>query len=231
MPVFRLGKEIVFPHPLLREPDGLMAAGGDLSLERLRLAYSWGIFPWYHDDLPFLWWWTCPRLMLRTDRIHISHSMRSLMSKNIFRVTFNTSFSEVIHACASVERKDQPGTWILPEMIQAYEALHEKGDVISVEVWQDSVLAGGLYGVLSGHIFSGESMFSIQPNTSKLALIHLCSYLQSINVQWIDCQQDTPHMKSMGAELLDETQYLELLRRNQRTILQQSDNAISGSVR
>lgn len=214
MPVFLLDEELIFPHPELREPDGLLAVEGDLSPNRLLLAYRSGIFPWYHEGQPILWWWLCPRLMLRPEEVHLSHSVRNFINRKVYRVTFDQDFRAVMEKCASTQRPGQAGTWIMPEMIDAYTHLHTLGFAHSVEVWQNDMLVGGLYGIASGKIFVGESMFAHQPNASKIGFVCLARFLESKGYHWIDCQQDTPHMRSMGAYLIGEHQYLDILRKN-----------------
>jgi leucyl/phenylalanyl-tRNA--protein transferase len=223
MPVFALDDELIFPHPILREPDGLLAVGGDLSVEKLLLAYRWGIFPWYHDGQPILWWWISPRLMMRPQEMKISHSLRTLLNQKKFRVTFNTCFTEVMKNCGVIKRKGQEGTWITDEIFEAYHALHQQGYAHSVEAWKDDQLVGGLYGVAYGKIFCGESMFALIPNASKIAFYHLCQHLMAKEFDWIDCQQDTPHMRSLGGHLIDERDYLEILRANQLFVLQSGE--------
>jgi leucyl/phenylalanyl-tRNA--protein transferase len=218
MPVFELGEELIFPHPLLRDPDGLLAFGGPLTPARIYLAYRWGIFPWYHDDQPVLWWWLCPRLMMRPDEVHISHSLHKRIRKKSFNITINKDFRAVISMCSTIERKGQDGTWITDEMMEAYISLHESGHAISVEVWEEERIVGGLYGVVVGKIFSGESMFSLQSNASKIGFVYLAQYLYRHGFDWIDCQQDTPHMRSMGGRLIGEEEYLQILRGNQKYI-------------
>ena len=218
MPVFSLDEALIFPHPVLREPDGLMAVGGDLSPQRLLLAYRWGIFPWYHSDQPVLWWWLAPRLMVNPKEVHISRSLRRVLNQNHFEVTYNQDFNAVITHCSTIEREGQEGTWIVPEMITAYQKLHDLGYAHSVEVYEDSRLAGGIYGISLGRIFFGESMFSLKPNASKVAFVHLAQLLVARGFDWIDCQQDTPHMRSLGGELIDEELFLSILRDNQRFI-------------
>jgi leucyl/phenylalanyl-tRNA--protein transferase len=223
MPVFALDDELIFPHPILREPDGLLAVGGDLSTGKLLLAYRWGIFPWYHEGQPLLWWWLVPRLMLRPAEVHISHSVRSILRKKVFHITMDTCFEEVMKQCGQIERVGQEGTWITPEMIEAYSDLHKAGFAHSIEVWKDGDLVGGLYGVAYGKIFSGESMFAKIPNASKVAFVYLASHLAEKNFEWIDCQQDTPHMRSLGAYLVEENNYLKLLHINQVFVLNSGD--------
>ncbi|MBP7239028.1 MAG: leucyl/phenylalanyl-tRNA--protein transferase [Saprospiraceae bacterium] len=218
MPVYSLDDELIFPHPILREPDGLMAVGGDLSPERLLLAYRWGIFPWYHEGQPILWWWLAPRLMVRPENVHISHSVRNFMNQRKYKVTFDKEFKTVMERCGNVSRPGQEGTWIMPEMIDAYSTLHKMGYAHSVEVWQEGSLVGGLYGIALGKIFFGESMFTEKPNASKVGFVHLAQYLASNGFQWIDCQQDTPHMRTLGADLVEEEDFLNILRNNQSFI-------------
>jgi leucyl/phenylalanyl-tRNA--protein transferase len=206
--IFRLDERLLFPNPGLAEDDGLLAVGGDLAPERLLLAYENGIFPWYSDDSPILWYSPHERFVLYPQELKISKSMRQVMRSNRFRVTFNTAFADVIAACAQAERVDQDGTWITNDMQQAYIKLHQLGRAQSVEVWQSDELAGGLYGVTVGPIFCGESMFSKVSNASKLALITLC---QTGIYQMIDCQVYTDHLASLGAKMIDRTDYLNLL--------------------
>lgn len=213
--VYELTEDLVFPDPRLGEPDGLIAVGGDLSEERLLLAYSYGIFPWYSfRDWPYPAWY-CPmqRFVIFPDEIHISHSMRTLMNKKAYHVTFNDDFDGVIAGCSKVDgRYDMNGAWLGEEMMKAYRQLNRQGYAVSVEVWnQENELAGGLYGVAMGPCFIGESMFSREPNTSKLALIHLARFMQRIGGKFIDCQLETPHLKSMGGRFIPYAEYLEIL--------------------
>lgn len=214
MPVFLLDKSLIFPHPELREPDGLLAVGGDLSPDRLLLAYRMGIFPWYHEGQPLLWWWLCPRLMVRPAEVHISHSVRNFINRKVYQITFDRAFRQVMESCAFIPRPGQSGTWIMPEMIDAYVVLHEMGYAHSVEVWEGDILAGGLYGLALGHIFTGESMFALRSNASKVGFVALAQHLAGMGYQWIDCQQDTPHMRSLGGSLVEEPVFIEMLRRN-----------------
>lgn len=213
-PVFSLDDELIFPHPVLHEPDGLLAIGGDLSVDKLLLAYRWGIFPWFNEEQPILWWWLAPRLMLRPSEVHVSHSLRRALNQNKMTVSFDQHFTEVMERCSTAKRKQQSGTWILPEMITAYTALFEAGFAHSVEVYESDALVGGLYGIALGKIFFGESMFSDKSNASKIGLVHLCRLLESKGFDWIDCQQDTPHMRSLGGQLIPETGFLKILKEN-----------------
>ncbi|WP_449435876.1 leucyl/phenylalanyl-tRNA--protein transferase [Pedobacter steynii] len=207
--VFRLPEdEIVFPNPALADPDGLLAVGGDLSIERLLLAYHNGIFPWFSDDDPICWYSPHERCVIYPAEVKVSKSMGKVLKSGTFVITFNRAFSEVIINCAKVGRKDQPGTWITKEMQDAYIRLHEHGYAKSVEVWKDNVLVGGLYGVEIGDVFCGESMFSLVSNASKAALIWLC---QSNKFKLIDCQLPNDHLMSLGAEMISREKYSEFL--------------------
>lgn len=209
--VFRLpDDEVIFPNPELADPDGLLAIGGDLSLNRLLLAYENGIFPWFSDDDPICWYAPHERCVIFPDRLKPSKSMKKVLESGIFEITMNRDFPAVIRNCAKIIRKDQPGTWITREMQQAYIGLHEKGYASSVEVWQDNELVGGLYGVEMGVVFCGESMFSKVSNASKAALIWLCR--QGCH-ELIDCQLPNEHLMSLGAEMIDREMYNLLLRK------------------
>ena len=206
--IFRLDERLIFPDPELAEEDGLLAVEGDLSPERLWLAYQNGIFPWYSDDTPILWYSPHERFVLYPDELHITKSMKQVIRSKKYHVTFNRDFAGVISACARVPRKDQDGTWITADMQQAYIVLHKLGKAQSVEVWCGDDLVGGLYGVPVGDVFCGESMFSTRSNASKLALISLC---QTGRYKLIDCQVYTHHLASMGAKMISRPQYLKIL--------------------
>lgn len=225
--VFQLSDEMVFPDPHLGEEDGLLAVGGDLSEERLLLAYSYGIFPWFSfRDWPYPAW-HCPlqRFVIFPDEIHISHSMRTLMNKRLYKVTFNRDFDGVIDGCCKVDdRYHQKGAWLGEEMITAYRHLNRQGYASSVEVWDArGELVGGLYGVVMGPCFIGESMFSMVPNASKLALISLAQVMSRIGGKMIDCQLETPHLKSMGGRFISYDEYLEILNPRGLEILRRQD--------
>ncbi len=210
--IFALDEEIAFPDPRLGEPDGLFAIGGDLSVDRLLLAYGYGIFPWYSfrdSDEPM---WYCPmeRFVIFPEEIHVSHSMRTLINKKRYRVTLNQDFEGVISNCSRL-RADMEGAWLGDEMIEAYTRLNELGFAASVEVWDGESLVGGLYGVNIGNTFFGESMFSLVPSASKLALIHLAKVFQEYGGKLIDCQFETPHLKSMGGRYIDYEEYLKII--------------------
>lgn len=213
--VFQLDENIAFPDPRLGEPDGLLAVGGDLSTDRLLLAYSYGIFPWYSfRDFPEIHWY-CPlqRFVIFPEKIHISHSMRTLLNKGEYFFSVNKDFEGVIRNCSKADdRYNQPGAWLGDDMISAYTRLHEQGLAASVEVWdKEGRLVGGLYGVTFGKVFFGESMFSLVPSGSKMALIFLAQYFHSRGGVLIDCQLETPHLKSMGGEYITYARYLELI--------------------
>jgi leucyl/phenylalanyl-tRNA--protein transferase len=209
--IFRLDERLLFPDPSYAEEDGLLAVGGDLSTSRLLLAYQSGIFPWYNDDTPILWYSPHERFVLFPDELKISKSMRQVIKSGKFTVTYNTCFEKVIDACSVIDRKDQDGTWITDDMKNAYIRLHHEGHTHSVEVWEQDKMVGGLYGVKVGTVFCGESMFSLVSNASKVALISLCN---SGNYTLIDCQVHTEHLESMGARLIDRKEYMAILQNN-----------------
>jgi leucyl/phenylalanyl-tRNA---protein transferase len=210
MPIYRLSEDLIFPHPSLAEDDGLLAVYGDLSPERLLLAYSNGIFPWFSEDEPILWWSPDPRFILYPESIRISHSMKKLLKKEIYKITFDTCFRNVICSCGDV-RKDT-GTWITEEMIEAYCTLHELGFAHSVETWHEGKLVGGLYGISIGKCFFGESMFSIMSNASKAAIITLSKILDEKNFTMIDCQVYTEHLESLGAVNIPRERFLTIVK-------------------
>ena len=214
MPVYLLGEDIIFPPPHLSEENGLLAAGGDLSPERLLLAYSSGIFPWYSDDDPILWWSPDPRLVLYPDELHVSKSLRKSIRRQTFEVTIDMAFEQVITACSEIQRPRQEGTWIVDEMIQAYTTLHHAGFAHSIEAWHGGQLVGGLYGVSLGRCFFGESMFARTSNASKVALCYLVQYLKIRNFDLIDCQVTTEHLVSLGAQEIPRDQFLAELKRS-----------------
>ncbi len=206
--IFRLDDRLVFPDPELAESDGLLAVGGDLSVDRLLLAYQHGIFPWYSDDTPILWYSPHERFVLYPNQIKISKSMKQILRSGRFSITKNQAFEQVIKACSQMPREGQDGTWITHDMQQAYINLHQSGFANSYEVWHQDELVGGLYGVNVGHVFCGESMFSRVSNASKAALIYLC---QQEQYQLIDCQMHTEHLETMGARFINRADYLEII--------------------
>jgi leucyl/phenylalanyl-tRNA--protein transferase len=212
MPVFQLPDEIVFPDPSLAEPEGLLAVGGDLSSERLLAAYANGIFPWYSENEPILWWSPDPRLVLFPDKFKVSHSLHQKIKKNVFSVRIDSNFEQVIDACAKTEREHEDGTWITDEMKAAYIELHRKGYAHSVESYFEGNLVGGLYGVSLGKTFFGESMFHTMTDASKVALYHLVEKAKEFEFLFIDSQVETEHLLSLGAELIPRDTYLNLLK-------------------
>jgi leucyl/phenylalanyl-tRNA--protein transferase len=214
MPVFQLSDDLIFPPPGLAEPDGLLAIGGDLSVNRLLLAYSNGIFPWYDEDSPILWWALNPRMVLFPDQFKLSKSLRQSIRKQNFSFSCDTAFEGVIVQCAKTIRKDQPGTWITDEMINAYINLHKAGYAHSVETRHDGHLVGGLYGVSLGRAFFGESMFYKQRDASKAALYHLTEKLKEWQFDLIDVQQETNHLRSLGAKTVPLETYLRMLKKS-----------------
>ena len=207
--IFELSEdELWFPEPELADDDGLLAIGGDLSAERLVLAYESGIFPWFSEDTPILWYAPHKRFVLFPDQLKVSKSMHKLLISKKFRITFDTAFPEVIKACASISREDQDGTWITGDMQLAYINLFRLGIAHSVEVWENDQLAGGLYGIHINSVFCGESMFSKVSNASKVALVWLC---QNKNFKLIDCQVHTSHLESLGARFISMKEYLDFL--------------------
>lgn len=212
MPIFVLSEKLVFPPVRLAEPNGMLAVGGDLSVERLLLAYRSGIFPWYSEGDPITWCSPDPRCVLFPDRLRISHSMRQVINKGRFRVTFDKEFRTVMTHCGEVKRRGQDGTWITRDMIEAYWRLHEAGHAHSVEVRERDKLVGGLYGITIGACFTGESMFTLVPNASKFGLIQLTQKLASLGFDLVDCQVPTAHLMSLGAEDIPRTTFLRMLK-------------------
>lgn len=205
-----LSEKLIFPSVDLANSEGLLAVGGDLSSERLLLAYRNGIFPWYNEGDPILWWSPNPRMVLFPNELYVSKSMQKLLEKEAFRVTYNTCFGEVIRNCAKIKRLGQEGTWINSEIIQAYQILHEMGIAQSVEVWQDEALVGGLYGVWVGKVFCGESMFSLVSNASKYGFITFVKTFSEIKL--IDCQVYSEHLASLGGREISRTEFLKILK-------------------
>jgi len=214
MPVYRLSDKLAFPPVHLATREGLLAVGGDLSVERLLLAYKNGIFPWYSDDDPILWWSPDPRLVLYPDEFKISKSLKKILRQQIFQVTMDTAFEHVIHACAQTPRDDRgTGTWITAEMKAAYCILHQHGYTHSIEAWHNHQLVGGLYGVALGQAFFGESMFSTMSNASKVCLAHLVHHLKERHFAFIDCQVATAHLSSLGARTIPRKAFITQLQK------------------
>jgi leucyl/phenylalanyl-tRNA--protein transferase len=210
MPLYALDKTLWFPPVEEALPDGLLAMGGDLSTERLILAYSKGIFPWYDGNIP-LWWSPDPRFVLFPQELKVSKSMHMLLKRETFKFTINKAFEQVIRACKETERKDQDGTWITDEVEDAYIELHKKGLALSAEVWQENELVGGLYGIKMGNNFFGESMFARVSNASKYAFIQYVKLLQKEGVKIIDCQVYTEHLESLGARMIPRKEFIKHL--------------------
>jgi leucyl/phenylalanyl-tRNA--protein transferase len=211
VPVFLLSDAIEFPPPHLASKEGLLAVGGDLNPKRLILAYQMGIFPWFSDGDPILWWSPDPRLVLYPHEIKISRTLKKILKKNAFSVTMDMAFDEVINQCAQVRLHKKQGTWIVEDMIDAYCKLHRSGFAHSVEVWRQDELAGGLYGVSLGKCFFGESMFTRIPNASNVALVKLAKYLNELSFDLIDCQVATEHLIRFGAREIPRTLFLKQL--------------------
>ena len=209
--MYRLTDALLFPSPEQASDEGIVAVGGDLKPERVMLAYRKGIFPWFESDDFLLWWSPDPRMVLFPDQVKISKSMRAVLRKKQFEVTFNNAFDDVVEACAKVKRFGQNGTWITPGLMQVYSTLHTQGYAHSVEVWEEGVLVGGLYGIDLGTVFCGESMFSKANNASKVALISLAKELKKNKYKLIDCQVPTQHLASMGAESIPRAEFLTYL--------------------
>lgn len=203
----------------LDEPEGLLAAGGDLSIERLVHAYKEGIFPWYSDAEPILWWAPDPRFVLRPQQLKISRSLSKNVRNNNFEIRMDTAFEEVISICASQPRKNQPGTWITDEMKQAYIDMHYAGHAHCVECWDGNELVGGLYGIHTGQVFCGESMFSKQSNASKIALVHLCQFLNLNGFKLIDSQVYTEHLERLGAQMISRAEYINILQQSHQVVM------------
>lgn len=209
--MYFLTDELSFPPVSLASADGLIAVGGDLSVERIMLAYRSGIFPWFEEEDSIMWWSPSDRMVLFFDELNVSKSMRNVLNRGIFKVTFNTDFRTVISNCSAAKREGQQGTWITNDMIEAYCKLHELGYAKSVEVWKDDILVGGLYGIDLGHIFCGESMFSKVSNASKVAFIYLVKQLQQENYQLLDCQLYNDHLDSLGAREIPRSAFMRIL--------------------
>jgi len=227
MPLFRLSEKLDFPPAWLARSDGLLCIGGDLSPERLLLAYKNGIFPWFSKDEPFLWWSPDPRLVLLPDGVNISKSLKKKIRKEIFTIKVDTAFEQTILSCAKPRKEE--GTWLVEEMIDAYIDLHKQGYAHSIETWKNDKLVGGLYGVCIGGSFFGESMFSFESDASKIALVALANHLKKNHFDLIDCQVTTRHLLSMGAVEISRNSFLDIItdsikRKNIKNIWNTSEN-------
>ncbi|SHF91763.1 leucyl/phenylalanyl-tRNA--protein transferase [Flavobacterium micromati] len=212
MKMYYLSPTLFFPAVTQANHDGILAIGGDLSPQRLQLAYQSGIFPWFEEGEPIVWWSPNPRMVLFLNELIISKSMRNILNRNSFTVTFNQKFRDVISNCQNIKRDGQKGTWITNDMIDAYVKLHELGIAKSVEIWQNDTLVGGLYGIDLGHVFCGESMFSRVSNASKVAFIALVEKLKKENYKLVDCQVYNPHLESLGCREIERDEFMELLK-------------------
>ena len=210
--MYFLTKELFFPPVEEANYEGVLAVGGDLSVERLMLAYTNGIFPWFDAEDPILWWAPPERMVVNPMDYKVSKSMRNILNRNSFEVTINQDFAAVISNCQTIERKEQQGTWISAEIIKSYTQLHQLGKVISFEVWQNNELVGGLYGVDLGHVFCGESMFSKVPNASKVAFVKLIEYLKVHNYKLLDCQVHNDHLEKLGAFEISRDLFMKILK-------------------
>jgi leucyl/phenylalanyl-tRNA---protein transferase len=210
--MYILSNKLYFPSVHDTDEDGILAIGGDLSPQRLLLAYRNGIFPWYSDDEPITWWCPNPRFVLFPNELVVSKSMKAILKSNGFTFTINKNFTQVIENCKTIFREGQHGTWITDEVQKAYTTLQELGYAISAEAWQNNTLVGGLYGIKLGNVFFGESMFSNVSNASKFAFINFVQYLQTQQVQLIDCQVYTPHLESLGAKMINRNTFIDLLK-------------------
>lgn len=211
MPLFRLSENLDFPPAWLARSDGLLCIGGDLSSKRILLAYKSGIFPWFSDNEPILWWSPEPRLVLVPGDIIVSKSLNKKIKKNIFKIKINTAFEQTIRSCAKPRKNEQEGTWLVDEMIESYIELHKLGYAHSIETYRDDKLVGGLYGICLGGSFFGESMFSHESDASKIALVALSNHLRKHNFDLIDCQVTTDHLLRMGAREISRNSFLDII--------------------
>ncbi|MEZ4910700.1 MAG: leucyl/phenylalanyl-tRNA--protein transferase [Saprospiraceae bacterium] len=212
--MYYLSDQIAFPHPTTVKKSGILAIGGDLSTDRLILAYNFGIYPWYNPDEPIIWWCPSPRFVIFPPKVRVPKSMNAYFNQNKFRVTFNKDFGNIIRHCQKIHRPGQDGTWLTNDMVNAYEQLFKIGYIRSVEVWEKDDLVGGLYGVEIGKMFFGESMFSLKPNASKFGFITLAKSLEVEGFTCIDCQQPNPYLESLGGEFIAGETFHSLLREN-----------------
>lgn len=213
--MYFLTKELYFPPVEKASSEGILAVGGDLSVERLLLAYQSGIFPWFDHDEPILWWAPPQRMVVVPELYKIPKNIRNILNKNTFRVSKNTNFKSVILHCQNIPRKGQEGTWITDDIVDSYTKLHQMGHAHSFEVWQNNELVGGLYGIDLGHVFCGESMFSLVSNASKVAFVALIHYLKQNGYKLLDCQVHNHHLELLGAFEIDRTQFMQILTNNQ----------------
>jgi len=213
---YYLDEEISFPHPNSVKPSGILAIGGDLTTDRLLLAYHYGVFPWYNDNEPIIWWCPKPRFVIFPDKVKVAKSMNTYFNQKKYSVTYNKNFADIIRYCQHSLRNGQNGTWINEDIVQAYTELHVLGYATSVEVWEGTELVGGLYGVQIGKVFYGESMFALKPNASKFGFISLARELAKNNFVVIDCQQPNPYLKSLGGEFIPSDSFQQILFQNRK---------------
>jgi leucyl/phenylalanyl-tRNA--protein transferase len=211
---YYLDNQISFPHPDAVKPSGIIAISGDLSIERLQLAYHYGIFPWYNENEPIIWWCPRPRFVIFPEKVKVAKSMNAYFNQNKFQVTYNQYFEDVIRYCQHTPRNGQDGTWINEDIVQSYTKLSIMGQALSVEVWDDNQLVGGLYGVMLGKVFFGESMFSLKSNASKFGFITLARRLENEGFYVIDCQQPNPYLQSLGGEFISGDHFQKILKQN-----------------
>lgn len=209
--MYLVSDELFFPPVEHSNAEGILAMGGDLNPERLILAYKSGIFPWFNPGEPVIWWSPNPRMVLFLDEFTPSKSMRNILNRNIFEVTFNQNFREVLFNCKSIKREGQDGTWITDDMAEAYSKLHDLGIAKSVEVWQNGILVGGLYGIDLGHVFCGESMFATVSNASKVAFVALINQLKASNYSLLDCQVYNEHLESLGCREIERDIFIKII--------------------
>ena len=209
--MFQLGEDYIFPHPSNADKHGIVAYGGDLNPLRILEAYKSGIFPWFESDQNLMWWSPDPRMILYTGKFKVSKSFKTFLKKSNYKVTFNKDFELVINSCANIKRINQKGTWITEGLIKSFIDLHKMGKALSVEVWEDDDIVGGLYGLDLDDVFCGESMFSKSSNASKIALYYLTKELRKNNYRFIDCQVPSEHLKSLGGEIISRSNFLDLL--------------------
>ena len=209
--MFQLGEDYIFPHPSNADKHGMVAYGGDLNPLRILEAYKSGIFPWFESDQKLMWWSPDPRMILYADKFKVSKSFKAFLKKSNYKVTFNKDYELVISSCANIKRINQKGTWITEGLIKSFIDLHEMGKAISVEVWEDDNIVGGLYGLDLDDVFCGESMFSKYSNASKIALYYLTKELRKNNYRFIDCQVPSEHLKSLGGEIISRSNFLDLI--------------------
>ena len=209
--MFQLGEDYIFPHPSNADKHGMVAYGGDLNPLRILEAYKSGIFPWFESDQKLMWWSPDPRMILYVDKFKVSKSFKAFLKKSNYKVTFNKDFELVINSCANIKRINQKGTWITEGLIKSFIDLHKMGKAISVEVWEDNDIVGGLYGLDLDDVFCGESMFSKSSNASKIALYYLTKELRKNNYRFIDCQVPSEHLKSLGGEIISRSNFLDLI--------------------